>query len=57
LNKGFVGVKLDGDIEKALVKRFDVKAYPTMVVLDPAGAVIQQAVGYKSSAEMVAWIK
>ena len=42
LNKGFVGVKLDGDIEKALVKRFDVKGYPTMVVLDSNGAVVKQ---------------
>lgn len=57
LNTGFVGVKLDGDIEKALVKRFDVKGYPTMVVVDGLGAVVKQAVGYKSSAEMVAWLK
>jgi thiol-disulfide isomerase/thioredoxin len=57
LNAGFVGVKLDGDIEKALVKRFDVRGYPTMVVLDATGAVVKQAAGYKSSAEMVAWLK
>jgi thiol-disulfide isomerase/thioredoxin len=57
LNQGFVGVKLDGDIEKALVKRFDVKGYPTMVVVDGSGAVVKQGVGYQSSAEMVAWLK
>jgi thiol-disulfide isomerase/thioredoxin len=37
LNAGYVGVKLDGDIEKALVKRFNIVGYPTMLVLDAAG--------------------
>ena len=37
LSDGFVGVKLDGDIEKAIVKRYTVKGYPTMLVLDAAG--------------------
>ena len=36
LKAGFVGVKLDGDIEKAYVTRFKVSGYPTMVIVDPA---------------------
>jgi thiol-disulfide isomerase/thioredoxin len=57
LTQGFVGVKLDGDVEKALVKRFDVKGYPTMIVLDGTGAVVKQALGYKSSTAMVEFLK
>jgi thiol-disulfide isomerase/thioredoxin len=54
LNAGFVGVKLDGDIEKALVKRFAVKGYPTMLVLDAAGAEANRGVGYLSSKDVLA---
>jgi thiol-disulfide isomerase/thioredoxin len=56
LNGGFVGVKLDGDIEKALVKRFTVVGYPTMVVLDPSGPSGKETmrmVGYQSSKEIL----
>jgi thiol-disulfide isomerase/thioredoxin len=51
LNKGYVGVKLDGDLEKALVTRFKVIGYPTMVVLDPSGKEVKRAVGYQTSAQ------
>lgn len=51
---GYVGVKLDGDIEKALVKRFAVAGYPTMIVLDGSGAELWRAVGYQSSKELIA---
>ena len=54
LNAGFIGVKLDGDIEKALVKRFVVKGYPTMLVLDAAGTEANRGVGYLSSKDVLA---
>ena len=37
LNGGYVGVKLDGDVEKDLARRFNVKGYPTVIVLDTEG--------------------
>jgi thiol-disulfide isomerase/thioredoxin len=42
LNEGYVGVKLDGDREKDLLKRFRVAGYPTVVVLDSSGKEIQR---------------
>lgn len=60
LSAGYVGVKLDGDIEKAHVKRFDVAGYPTMVILDPsqgAGTVVKKVSGYQSSAQVLAFVK
>ncbi len=54
LSSGYVGVKLDGDIEKALVKRFTVAGYPTMIVLDGSGTELWRAVGYQSSKELLA---
>jgi thiol-disulfide isomerase/thioredoxin len=57
LNAGFIGVKLDGDIEKALTKQHKVSGYPTMVVLDAKGVEITRAVGYQSSKEMLVLLK
>ena len=54
LGAGYVGVKLDGDLEKALVKRFAVAGYPTMIVLDASGKELWRAVGYQSSKELIA---
>jgi thiol-disulfide isomerase/thioredoxin len=57
LNAGYVGVKLDGDIEKALVKRFNITGYPTMILLDPSGTEIKRAVGYQSSKDTLALLR
>lgn len=53
LSAGFVGVKLDGDIEKAIVAKYKVAGYPTMLVVDAAGKEVWRAVGYQSSKEML----
>jgi thiol-disulfide isomerase/thioredoxin len=53
LGGGYVGVKLDGDLEKVLATKFNVIGYPTMIVLDPAGNEIARAVGYQSSKQML----
>jgi len=50
---GYLGVKLDGDFEKALVAKFHVIGYPTMIVLDPSGKELGRAVGYQSSKQML----
>ena len=57
LRAGFFGVKLDGDVEKAYVKRYAVAGYPTVVVLDPAGKETSRLVGYRSSKEVLAILK
>jgi thiol-disulfide isomerase/thioredoxin len=54
LKAGYVGVKLDGDVEKVLVRRFAVTGYPTMIVLNPPATEVWRAVGYQSSKEMLA---
>ena len=50
-----IAVKVDGDEHKELVKRYGVAAYPTMLLLDEAGAVQRRAVGYQGVAAMVAF--
>lgn len=49
----YIGVKLDGDIEKAIVKKYNVVGYPTMLVIDATGKEVWRAVGYQSSKEML----
>ena len=56
LNAGYVGVKLDADLEKDLVRRYRVAGYPTVVVLDSSGKEIKRF-GYLSSKEMLQALK
>ncbi|MCB9876050.1 MAG: thioredoxin family protein [Planctomycetes bacterium] len=52
-----VPVKLDGDAQRELVKRYEVTAYPTVLVLDQDGEVLQRAVGYQSVARLSALLR
>ena len=56
LSAGYVGARLDGDLEKTLVKKFNVSGYPTFIVLDPGGREVLRF-GYKSSKEIVELLK
>jgi len=42
LRAGYVGVKLDGDIEKAHLERYDVKGYPNLQIVAPASGAADQ---------------
>jgi thiol-disulfide isomerase/thioredoxin len=53
---GVVPVKLDGDEERELVRRYGVRGYPTMLLLDADGREVKRAVGYRSVAEMAAFL-
>ncbi len=56
IHAGFVGVKVDADLQKALVKRLKIEAYPTMMVMGADGAVLQRVTDYQSSKEMLAFL-
>lgn len=56
LNSGYVGVKLDADVEKELVGRYHVEGYPTMIVLDSSGKEIRRF-GYLASKDMLQILK
>jgi thiol-disulfide isomerase/thioredoxin len=56
MTENYVGVKLDGDLEKDLVKRFGVAGYPTIIVLDPMGKEVKRF-GYLSSKQMLETMK
>lgn len=52
-----VAVKLDGDEERAIVKQYQVKGYPTVLLLNSAGEVLTRQVGYVSAARLIALVE
>ena len=56
LNAGYVGVKVDADLEKALIKQFKITGYPTMVILDSNGTELRRVVDYQSSKQMLVFL-
>lgn len=53
---GYVGVKLDGDIEKALVKRGNVAGDPAGLVVDATGKEPKRFLGRQSSKQILDWL-
>lgn len=54
---GVVCIKVDGDDQKELVKKYKVEAYPTGVLLDAAGKEISRFVGYRGVKAMTEELK
>jgi hypothetical protein len=57
LTTRYLGVKLDGDVEKDLVETFKVVGYPAGVLLDSAGRETHRFLGYQTSAEILALLQ
>ena len=53
----FLFVKLDGDEQRELKDKYDVKAFPTLILLDSDGEVIRKAVGYQSVQKLLEFLK
>ncbi len=53
---GIACVKLDGDAERELVKRYGVAGYPTMLLLEADGTEVRRLVGYQSVTEMAKFL-
>ena len=46
LAKGFISLKIDADIEKAITSRYRIMGLPTIVFIDPKGDELHRVVGY-----------
>ncbi len=51
-----LAVKVDGDENRDLVKKFQVNAYPTIILIGSDGKEIRRLVGYQSVNQMVAFL-
>jgi thiol:disulfide interchange protein DsbD len=56
LNAEYLGVKIDVDLEKPLVKRFGTSGYPTMIILNADGSELKRVVEYQSSSMMMKFL-
>jgi thiol-disulfide isomerase/thioredoxin len=55
---GYVGVKLDGDIAKEQVRRYEIVGYPNILIVDPASGSAQRSVkGYQSSQQLLEFLR
>jgi thiol-disulfide isomerase/thioredoxin len=57
ITEGFVAIKVDADLQKALVTRLKITGYPTMMVMDADGKELRRVDGYQSSKQMLAFLK
>jgi thiol-disulfide isomerase/thioredoxin len=58
LEDGFVGVKLDGDIAREQVRRYEVVGYPNILIVDPAsGSALRSVRGYQSSQQLLDFLR
>ena len=52
LSRNFVCVKINGDSDRELVRKYNVRGYPTIVFFNSKGDVITTHVGYASAADL-----
>jgi thiol-disulfide isomerase/thioredoxin len=58
LEAGYVGVKLDGDIAKEQVRRYEIVGYPNILIVDPAsGSKLRSVKGYQSSQQLLDFLR
>ena len=57
ITSDFVAIKVDADLQKALVTRLKIVGYPTMMVMGADGKEVRRVDGYKSSKEMLAFLQ
>jgi thiol-disulfide isomerase/thioredoxin len=58
LEAGFVGVKLDGDIAREQVRRYEIVGYPNILIVDPAsGSKLRSVKGYQSSQQLLDFLR
>lgn len=53
INSEYVGIKVDADLQKALVTRLKIVGYPTMMVMDADGKEVRRVDGYQSSKQIL----
>ncbi|MGL6297962.1 MAG: thioredoxin family protein [Methanobacteriaceae archaeon] len=53
INTNYISVAIDGDENPSLCSKYNVFSYPTIVILDPSGAKINEIPGFRSASELL----
>ncbi|MEO7998995.1 MAG: thioredoxin family protein, partial [Gemmatimonadaceae bacterium] len=56
IKSDYVAIKVDADLQKALVTRLKIVGYPTMMVMDASGNEVRRIDGYQSSKQMMEFL-
>ena len=59
-NKHFVNLKVEMEKDpdgKEIARLYRVRAYPTLIIVDPSGKVVKQTIGMKSKDQLMAFAK
>jgi thiol:disulfide interchange protein len=54
--EGDVPITVDPDHHLELLRKYDVQAYPTMILLSPAGVPVREQVGYVDAEDFLKWL-
>ena len=57
LCESFVSAKVNADVEKVPVKRYQLKGYPTVIIAEPGGDQVLRLEGYKNAKQVGAYLK
>ena len=57
INSAYVSIKVDADLQKALVKRHKIVGYPTMMIMNVDGTEVRRIDGYQSSKQISEFLK
>ncbi len=57
LSDNFVCVKINGDLHRDLVKRFNIHSYPTLLLLDSRGREQSRIIGYQPATVLVGFLR
>ena len=56
VSKNYVCVKIDGDENRNLVKKYEVTGYPTMILINTKGDIIRRVTGYQSVEKLAGFL-
>jgi thiol:disulfide interchange protein len=51
-----VPIAVDGDLQRDLMRKYDVKAFPTLILLSPAGVPLREQEGYVDAEDFLKWL-
>lgn len=54
MNNNFVNIAIDGEKEEGpeIIQKFNIRGFPTLLIINPDGITISRATGYKSVKEL-----
>jgi thioredoxin 1 len=58
-NQNFINISINGETAegKEIIKKYNLRSYPSLLILDLKGEVMKTSYGYRSSKQLLSWAK